>query len=103
MSQIETAVKKSDTDNLHQVSPEELTLVYNLRKMMMNDWVSSVCTFGICYSQQLKLHADKRRATDLTSRGSFSEGEMSAVRLVGVCLPSVFLTSPEENKNRSNT
>lgn len=46
MSQMETAGKKSDTDNLHQVSPEELTLVYNLRKMMMNDWVSSVCTFG---------------------------------------------------------
>lgn len=26
---------------LDQVSPEELTLVYNLRKMVMNNWVSS--------------------------------------------------------------
>lgn len=46
MSRVETAGKKPHTDNLHQVSPEELTLVYNLRKMMMNDWVSLVCTLG---------------------------------------------------------
>ncbi|XP_029814008.1 28S ribosomal protein S29, mitochondrial [Manacus vitellinus] len=32
---------KADVSNVPQVSPEELTLVHNLRKMVMNDWVSS--------------------------------------------------------------
>lgn len=41
MSWIETAGKVSYSGHLHQVSPEELTLVYNLRKIMMNNWVSS--------------------------------------------------------------
>lgn len=39
-------LERIDKGNLHQVSPEELTLVYNLRKMMMNDWVSSRSAFG---------------------------------------------------------
>ncbi|KFW80393.1 hypothetical protein N305_14313, partial [Manacus vitellinus] len=29
---------KADVSNVPQVSPEELTLVHNLRKMVMNDW-----------------------------------------------------------------
>ncbi|KFP10789.1 hypothetical protein Z169_02036, partial [Egretta garzetta] len=40
-----TTLKKEDKS---PVSPEELTLVYNLRKMMMNDWVSSRSAFGSC-------------------------------------------------------
>lgn len=75
MSQIETDGKKSDADNLYQVSPEELTLVYNLRKMMMNNWVSSSLYLWVCYSQQLKLPADKCKATNLTSHCCFSKGE----------------------------
>lgn len=44
--------KKVIPDNFHQVSPEELTLVYNLRKMMMNNWVSLDLYLRLPYLQQ---------------------------------------------------
>lgn len=66
MSWIETAGKVSYSGHLHQVSPEELTLVYNLRKIMMNNWVSSSLYRWAWGSPLRQPRADGRKATNVT-------------------------------------
>lgn len=71
--------------------------MYNLRKMMMNNWVSSGPQCWLWWSPLPQPRADGRKATNVTpcSSGNGAREQSAAAR---VSVSAVLLTWPEEGR-----